>query len=926
MTKRINTEPVNVATLAREDFERLGVYPPNWLFYVLDKVEKAGEIVDVYSLYKGSVQVGVGELVGSLPEAMKAQAGGFRASAFARAEAAPEKPKETDFETYHDLVNGKGVWNARPEAAAGEGKLWVSYHWFQGDAAESLDHGDEWTEPVCVTGEKGERGEQGERGLTGDQGAPGPKGDPGRDGKDGNNIYVRFNASVERPAKPLGYGESFGWTAQSTEAARWMSVKTSATVSSGEWGEPIPVRGTLLQYDPQTGYIKDEFGNDLGLAFSPVYWIDTEQVIGLTLDDRYTFDTSEPLRVNCYVSTPQGTRRILTDGERYKLLCKVRDKREDNAEKTFELPFVNGSWLLKLEDWYSKDRTTDFIELHLMTDVMDSTSPLAIKLIQAVRDGEAGKLSEVKAVQLEYGQKAYVKNYGTVHDAKLEFGIPMGKTGPQGEQGVQGIQGPKGEKGDPFEIQKTYPSVEAMQEGYATDGVRAGGIVLIDTGNVEDEDNAKMYVKGDNGYVFLTDLSGAQGIKGERGEAGESGATFTPSVSEGGELSWTNDKGLPNPEPVNIKGKDGIVIHTDVNLSDEEFYALINQEPVTLEIEIPDSTEVLDLSYNDIAVHLDKAQTVEDSKLFTGILSIEPTDVNDVKSMKVSAYYDGGIMNLFAAITDISIEATVNNEVGTPSVEVTKGGTAENPTFNFAFQNLKGEKGDKGDPGENGKDGTNGTNGATGATGAEGLGFFRSSYAATTATTSISVSTITIPTGRKIKVGDLIIANTTYSYVFQVTALAVSGLAVSVTYRFSMRGATGAQGNPAEDRFHGLYPITLAVEDANVNSPLLAGQYFLAKQFPIVLIKTTSGAFTYNADDWVWQLYQTSAYYTVPIGEYHGLIVNESSNNVTMSCRYTLAGGSNLNGFVLEKANSYSISIKKTSNSPAGLQIILTKL
>lgn len=41
---------------------------------------------------------------------------------------------------------------------------------------------------------------------------------------------------------------------------------------------------------------------------------------------------------------------------------------------------------------------------------------------------------------------------------------------------------------------------------------------------------------------------------------GENGATFTPSVSEDGVISWENDKGLPNPDPVNIKGKDAIYI------------------------------------------------------------------------------------------------------------------------------------------------------------------------------------------------------------------------------------------------------------------------------------------------------------------------------------------------------------------------------
>lgn len=38
---------------------------------------------------------------------------------------------------------------------------------------------------------------------------------------------------------------------------------------------------------------------------------------------------------------------------------------------------------------------------------------------------------------------------------------------------------------------------------------------------------------------------------------GENGAIFTPAVSPDGVISWTNDKGLPNPKPVNIKGKDG---------------------------------------------------------------------------------------------------------------------------------------------------------------------------------------------------------------------------------------------------------------------------------------------------------------------------------------------------------------------------------
>lgn len=38
---------------------------------------------------------------------------------------------------------------------------------------------------------------------------------------------------------------------------------------------------------------------------------------------------------------------------------------------------------------------------------------------------------------------------------------------------------------------------------------------------------------------------------------GENGATFIPNVSSDGIISWTNDKNLENPTPVNIKGEKG---------------------------------------------------------------------------------------------------------------------------------------------------------------------------------------------------------------------------------------------------------------------------------------------------------------------------------------------------------------------------------
>lgn len=51
--------------------------------------------------------------------------------------------------------------------------------------------------------------------------------------------------------------------------------------------------------------------------------------------------------------------------------------------------------------------------------------------------------------------------------------------------------------------------------------------------------------------------AGPAGPEGPAGADGENGATFRPFVSNAGVLSWTNDKGLSNPEPVNIKGPPG---------------------------------------------------------------------------------------------------------------------------------------------------------------------------------------------------------------------------------------------------------------------------------------------------------------------------------------------------------------------------------
>ena len=62
-----------------------------------------------------------------------------------------------------------------------------------------------------------------------------------------------------------------------------------------------------------------------------------------------------------------------------------------------------------------------------------------------------------------------------------------------------------------------------------------------------------------NGNISWTnnkDLPNPQAVN-IKGPAGDDGATFIPNVNSGGVITWTNDKNLQNPKAVNIKGPAG---------------------------------------------------------------------------------------------------------------------------------------------------------------------------------------------------------------------------------------------------------------------------------------------------------------------------------------------------------------------------------
>ena len=101
---------------------------------------------------------------------------------------------------------------------------------------------------------------------------------------------------------------------------------------------------------------------------------------------------------------------------------------------------------------------------------------------------------------------------------------------------LQGVQGETGPMGAPFTIKKTYSSVAEMNADF--NNMNVGDYVMI-ASTVEVEDNAKLYTKGEEQWIFISDFSGAQGIKGETGatpniQIGTVTSGATPSVTRTG--------------------------------------------------------------------------------------------------------------------------------------------------------------------------------------------------------------------------------------------------------------------------------------------------------------------------------------------------------------------------------------------------------
>ena len=164
------------------------------------------------------------------------------------------------------------------------------------------------------------------------------------------------------------------------------------------------------------------------------------------------------------------------------------------------------------------------------------------------------------------------------------------------------------------------------------------------------------------------------------------GVTFTPSVSDAGEISWTNDGGLTDPVKKSIKGQKG-----DTGIG----FAGIEYTPSTAS----GGNNTFKVKYSNGTTGTDEYN------IRNGI------DITDVE--EVSSNTDGGINSITFVKSDgtkvgpitvkngskgstgtiKSITATVDANVGTPQVTTKAEGDMSNADITFEFKNLKGNPG-----------------------------------------------------------------------------------------------------------------------------------------------------------------------------------------------------------------------------------------
>lgn len=267
-------------------------------------------------------------------------------------------------------------------------------------------------------------------------------------------------------------------------------------------------------------------------------------------------------------------------------------------------------------------------------------------------------------------------------------------------RGATGATGPQGETGKPFSVAKVYASRAAMEADFDNPDIEFGEFVVISS-NVQDPDNATLWIKNTTEWKFITDMSGAQGIKGDKGDTG---TTAYESAVEGGysgtELEFYDE--LANFSALSQQAQSAATNAASsanaaaTSASNASTYANSASQSAS---NAADSESAASTSATNAAGSATTAQTAaaaaKEAKDAWESMSAEAETLP--AGSEATASYAGGILSL-----------------GIPA-------GAQGPQGVQGERGAAGPKGEKGDTGDTGPQGPKGDTGETGAQGPQGI-------------------------------------------------------------------------------------------------------------------------------------------------------------------------------------------------------------
>ena len=170
-----------------------------------------------------------------------------------------------------------------------------------------------------------------------------------------------------------------------------------------------------------------------------------------------------------------------------------------------------------------------------------------------------------------------------------------------------------GKDGKSFEIKGYYASTAALEEGVPKPA--PGDAYCVGSAAPYD-----VYIYDGVSGEWINNGT----IQGAKGDTGAAGTTFTPHLDGNGNLSWTNDGGLDNPETQNIRGAKGdkgetgaagksayaAAVEAGYTGTEATFYAALTAMPYHNARHLPDGADPITVKAGNI-----EASAVETAKI-----------------------------------------------------------------------------------------------------------------------------------------------------------------------------------------------------------------------------------------------------------------------------------------------------------------------